>query len=247
MNRYVKSWLKGFTLVELLMTFFLIGVLVVFSLFYIPAQTAKARDAVRKENIGNVGKYIEDYYDDTGCYPSSVPVCGYSLDSGTKTYVSNIPCDPKSKDSYVYVSEISDCPSWFQLYGNLEYTKDSIIDRVGCRDGCGPKCQFNFGTSSSNVRLNPYCKETVPTPSPILTPTPTIVVTPTPTSSPTPTPIPTPTPQNMQYVCAPGGACEVFARPEISGCPDIYINDPTCQNNPCKDKKYRCHDSRGKK
>lgn len=218
---------QGLVLIELLI------VMTVFALFFIaffmlvPAQFAKARDAVRKGNIDKLTKFIEDYYSDTDCYPVSIPLCGNSFTLGGTTYLADIPCDPETKNSYVYVSEISPCPKWFQIYGILEYTADSSIDEVGCRNGCGPECQFNYGAASSNVRLNSLCKET-----------PIIPSTPGPTTTPGPPP--------LQYVCAPGGACEAFMYPELSGCPDIYLNDPTCQNNQCSTPKNRCHDARGK-
>lgn len=219
----------GFTLVEISVILMLVGVMVVFSMLYVPAQIAKARDAERKGNIDAIGKFIEEYYADVGCYPVSIPDCDNPFKLGDKAYISNLPCDPRTKDSYVYVSEISSCPGWFQLYGNLEYAQDKIIDELGCRNGCGPKCQFNYGTASTNVRLNPFCQQTS-----------------TPSTSPS-TLVPTLAPIKQQYVCAPGGGCEVFAYPELSGCPDIYLDDPTCQGGQwCSDPKYRCHDARGK-
>lgn len=221
----MKVWLQGFTLVEILTVIVLVGSLVALSLINVPAQIAKARDAERKGSVDKIGKFIEEYYMDSGCYPISIPTCGNPLVLGDKTYISSLPCDPKTENSYVYVSEIASCPSWFQLYGNLEYTQDSIIDSLGCRNGCGPKCQFNYGVASSNVRLNPFCQDGLATLGP--TPTPALEA------------------PKLQYVCAPGGACEAFLYPELSGCPDIYLDDPTCQNQ-CGDPKNRCHDSRGK-
>jgi len=227
----MKFWKQGFTLVEVLVVVVLVGILIIFSLLNVPAQIARARDAQRKGDIDRVGKFIEDYYDDTGCYPISIPSCGNSFYFEDKVYLYDLPCDPRSRLSYVYVSEINSCPSWYQLYGNLENSQDTIIDKLGCRNGCGPKCQFNYGISSSNIRLNPFCEETLP------------ISTDTPSTSPIPTT--TPEPIKLQYVCAPGGGCEAFVAPELSGCPDIYLDDPTCQGQ-CSVPKNRCHDSRGK-
>jgi type II secretory pathway pseudopilin PulG len=223
----VKFRLRGFTLVEILVVFVVLAAVIILSVLNVPVLLAKARDARRKADIDEMGKYIEEYYADSGCYPATLPDCGNPFSLNDKVYIASLPCDPQTGNSYVYVPEISNCPGWFQLYGNLEYTQDSIIDKLGCRNGCGPKCQFNYGTSSTNQKLNPFCQTTA-TPAP---------------------PIPSPTPSftNLQYVCAPGGGCEVFANPGASGCPNIYLNDPTCQGNTqCSNPKNRCHDSRGK-
>jgi hypothetical protein len=130
--------------------------------------------------------------------------------------LSDIPCDPKDDFiSYIYVTENAECPSWFQLYTNLEDEDDVIIEKVGCTYGCGPDCQFNYGVASPNQNLNPYCGPEAPPVDP------------------------------AEYVCDPAGSCEVYSDPEISGCPDIYPDDPTCQDQ-CEPRINRCHDERGK-
>ena len=216
--------IRAFTLVEILTVIAVISGLIIFSAASIPKQMMKARDSVRKSHIRKMASSIEEYYQDTKCYPISIPLCTNPLIKGDLALINKIPCDPKTKNSYVYVPELSDCPKWFQLYGILEDTDDPIIEKVGCSNGCGPKCQFNFGIASTNQVLDPFCSEVQP--------------------SPDPSPQEETTPVN-QYVCAPGGSCEIFTNPEISGCPDIYLNDPTCQEQ-CGDRIYRCHDSRGK-
>ena len=215
--------LGGFTLVEILVVVALLAAIIVLSVLNAPALLAKARDASRKADIDEIGKYIEEYYADTGCYPATLPSCGYPFFLNDKIYIARLPCDPKTGTSYVYVPEISSCPGWFQLYGNLENVQDTIINKLGCQNGCGPKCQFNYGTSSTNQKLNPFCQVAAASAS-------------SHSSS----------PPNLQYVCAPGGNCQAFANPGISGCPNIYLNDPTCQGGTqCSDPKNRCHDSRG--
>lgn len=235
MIRKLKKIIKGFTLVEILVVIILIGVITVFSATEVPAQMQKSRDAVRKVHIDTVKKVIDEYYQDAGCYPQTIPTCKNSLILGDLVIKDNIPCDPKSKLSYTYVPEISDCPKWFQFYTNLEYTSDSIIDKVGCRNGCGPVCQYNYGVASSNQKLNPFCEQSsTPPPGP-------------PGSEPSPSPDPDPLGSEiqLQYVCSPSGACEAYANPGLSGCPDVYLNDPTCQDA-CSERENRCHDSRGK-
>ncbi len=226
-------------------------------------QFQKARDARRKADLNRISKAIEELYQDEGCYPVAIPSCGNSLKNGEVNLLNNIPCDPKTKKSYVYVNQGGNCSNWFQLYATLEYTADTIIDRVDCRrNGCGPDCQYNYGVASTNKNLNNYCVAAGSSPPPMPTPTPepgaptpgapTPGITPTPTPSatpgggfPTPTPEPPPA-QPLQYVCAPpNGVCIPFFDPERSGCPDVYPDDPTCQNV-CWDSKNQCHDERGK-
>ena len=224
----VKKIFKSFTLVEILIVLTITGIISVFSVTNAPTQIKKSRDAIRKVQIDRIKKAIEDYYQDSECYPQTIPACTNSIVLGETTYLDTIACDPKTKLSYTYVAEISDCPSWYQLYANLEYFQDKAVDEVGCRNGCGPDCQFNYGVSSPNQQLDPYCE----------------IVTTSTSETGTTEPIPeTETPE--QYVCSPSGSCEVFANPEISGCPDIYLNDPTCQNA-CIKKINTCHDDRGK-
>lgn len=218
-----KKRFKSFTLIEILIILTITSVISVFSAVNAPTQLQKARDAVRKLQIDRIKKAVQEYYQDNDCYPQIIPVCTNSISSGTMTYLDKIACDPKTKLSYTYVPEISECPQWYQLYGNLEHEKDKIIDKIGCRNGCGPDCQFNYGVSSTNQTLDPFCGISVSTDEPEIPE------------------------EDMpeQYVCAPSGSCEVFADPEISGCPDIYLNDPTCQDA-CNQRKNRCHDARGK-
>lgn len=199
LNRF-KISKKGITLVEILIVMTILIVLSIFAVLTIPPQMQKARDAVRKQNLDTMKKAIEEYQQDTNCYPQSIPSCQNKLINGGLNLLDNIPCDPHSRLSYTYVPEVSDCPSWYQLYANLEYTSDQIIDKVGCRNGCGPQCQFNYGTASSNQTLNPYCEEETDLESP------------------------------LQYACSPSGRCEIYVDTIDSSCPDFYLSDPTCQD-----------------
>ncbi|KKP48210.1 MAG: Type II secretion system protein G [Candidatus Woesebacteria bacterium GW2011_GWA1_33_30] len=228
MIRKLKKIIKGFTLVEILVILVIIGSASIFSVIQIPVQLQKAKDAVRKSNLDSMKKAIDEFYQDSNCYPQTIPACKNALVLGSLVIKDNLPCDPKTSLSYTYVPEISECPKWFQLYANLEYTNDRIIDKIGCRFGCGPNCQFNYGVASPNQNLNPFCEaETLSDPISSLE------------SS------PTPIPEQLQYVCSPSGNCEIYANPELSGCPDVYLNDSLCQRA-CSERENRCHDARGK-
>lgn len=235
--RKKKAQFFGFTLVEVITILVVISGLIILSYLNIPAIQARVRDARRKADLHKMAIAIADYEDTNNCYPVSLPVCETEFKDKDEVIVSSIPCDPQNNESYIYVAENSDCPSWFQYYTNLEYEDDPVIDRVGCRYGCGPDCQFNYGVASPNQNLNPYCQapetedgdgdggededddeddeETATDDDP------------------------------AEYVCDPAGRCEVYQDPEISGCPNIYPNDPECQNQ-CDPRENRCRNERGK-
>jgi prepilin-type N-terminal cleavage/methylation domain-containing protein len=216
-TRKKKKQFFGFTLVEVITVLIVIAGLLIFSYLSIPTIQAKVRDARRKADLHKMAISIADYEETNNCYPVSLPVCKTAFKDGDEIVVSSIPCDPDTNESYVYVSENSECPSWFQLYTILEYDDDALIDEVGCRYGCGPDCQFNYGVASPNQNLNPYC----------LGPDAPAAEDP------------------VEYVCDPAGKCEIYEDPEISGCPDIYPDDPTCQEQ-CEPRENRCKNERGK-
>lgn len=229
--KHLKRILSAFTLVEILIVSTVIGLVTIFSVVNGQTQLQKTRDAVRKSNIDQIKLAIEEYYQDKECYPQALPTCGNSFQDGSKVIIDSIPCDPTEKLSYTYVPETSNCPKSYQLYATLEYKNDGIIDKIGCRNGCGPECQFNYGVASTNEKLNPFCDEN------LVQDSPSAIATQIPINQPT---------EVIQYVCSPNGNCEAYSNPEISDCPNVYVNDPLCQNT-CTDRKQRCHDARGKK
>lgn len=214
MSIYSKN--NGFTLVEILIALTVLSVLFVVAFLIVPKQLMKARDAVRKAQLDSYKKSVDEYYQNNECYPRTVPSCGNPLVLGDMTIKDSLPCDPGTGFSYIYVTDLSQCPKWFQIYTNLEIEDDKIIEKVGCSNGCGPACQFNYGVASSNQKLDPYC---------------TVYGEPQPV---------------QQYVCAPGGGCEVFEDPIISGCTNIYPDDPTCGGGDQCTPGNRCKNSKGK-
>lgn len=222
---------KSFSLIEILVVIAILGVLAISSYIGISQQFKKVRDARRKADLNILRNALEEYYDSRNCYLETLPPCYSSLKLENNEFLSSIPCDPKTHFDYAYVSSGYQCSGHYKLYTKLELIDDPIIDFVSCRFGCGPECQYNYGVSSPNVGLD-YC-----------TPTP-----PPPTTAPTTQPLP-PTITPVQYVCAPGGGqsglCEPFAIPTLSECPEIYPDNPTC-NNACSTPANRCKSAKGK-
>lgn len=223
---------RALSLIEVLIVISIIGLLFFLLFPPITTQLKKARDARRKLDLDMIAKNLEQDYDSIGFYPEIVPNCNQS---------DSIPCDPKTRTNYTYLSDGNEKSSWFKLYTNLERDLDSSIDLAGCRYGCGPDCQYNYGVSSPNIGLDYCLPEVSPTPSSII-----------PTSTPgQPTPTRTPTPTPIQYACSPAsgpmpeGQCEAYDDPILSECPKVYPNDPTCASE-CENKDNRCRNARGK-
>jgi len=59
-------------------------------------------------------------------------------------------------------------------------------------------------------------------------------------------PLDTCKPPPKLYACSPSTSCLEFADPQLSECPIVFPDDPTCQNA-CDIKENRCHDESGKK
>lgn len=92
---------NGFTLIEILIVFTLIGLLVGLGLPQFKYATKRAREAVLKENLFIMRKLINQYYTDKGKYPLSLQTL---VD---EEYLRSIPIDPmtKSSDTWVEVQQ----------------------------------------------------------------------------------------------------------------------------------------------
>lgn len=215
-------WLRGITLLEILITIIILSILILSSFLVLPSHIAKSRDATRKTNLHRVKTALNEYYYEAGNFPLTLPDCDQPLKIGNEVILNKIPCDPKTKSPYFYQINIGQ-PDSFRMYTNLENITDLSISFVQCQKGCGPSCQYNYGVSSSNILLE-NCLPPLSTPTTTLNP--------------------------LIYACSPGGGssngrCDQFDNPEISLCPKVYNNDPTC-NNECSDPKNRCKNAAGK-
>ena len=251
--------MKGFTLVELLIVITIIAILAMMVLFSVSPfkQINKGYDSVRKKDLNNIKIALENYNSDHLCYPPAgiLDVCGGDQ---LAPYLDPIPCDPQTKENYLYIPEEGNVCSGYRVLTTLKNRTDPFIEQVGCNIamGCGTggDVSYNYGVSSPGLLVGIYTPTSTPTPTgsttptPSLTPTATTTPTPSGTTTPTPTPTPTPTstptptatptspPQN-NYTCSYIGECVFYADPSLHGCPLPYFTEDTCNNecgNPAK-------------
>lgn len=121
---------EGFTLIELIVV---IGIISILSAMVITVlnpfdQFEKARDARRKSDLAQIQKALEQYYQDTGKYPSStsttykiIGLNAGTIDWGTSNtsnwpYMNVLPQDPDNSRTYVYYSTGQS----YWLYASLE-------------------------------------------------------------------------------------------------------------------------------
>jgi len=170
----------GFTLMELLIIIALLGTIAVAILVGInpSGQIKKGQDSKRKQELNQLSKALEDWFNDKGCYPKTTEIC-YSNDiSGFKPlwdphcficgnesqspvfpYLSSLPCDPvHPTKKYLYQVELpgnlQSCATWYRVYTILSNTTDPAIAEVGCTaNNCPSRPGFNYGISSPNIGL----------------------------------------------------------------------------------------------
>jgi general secretion pathway protein G len=96
-NLSSKKHKKGFTLIEMIIVFALIGILVGLGLPQYKTATTRGREAVLKEDLFLMRTLIRQYYSDKGKYPISLQTL---VD---EEYLYKIPVDPITKSSSTWI------------------------------------------------------------------------------------------------------------------------------------------------
>jgi general secretion pathway protein G len=109
---------KGFTLIEIMIVFALIGILVGLALPRYGHSRRRAQEAVLKEDLFTLRDLINKYYTDKGKYPASLRTL---VEDG---YLRTIPIDPMTGSAETWI-EIRDTPSYEEMVPNMEF---GIID-----------------------------------------------------------------------------------------------------------------------
>jgi len=88
---------RGFTLIEIIIVFTLIGILVGLGIPSYKNATKKGREAVLKEDLYQFRKLIDQYYHDKGKYPGSLQAL---VD---ERYLRKIPVDPMTNSAETWI------------------------------------------------------------------------------------------------------------------------------------------------
>lgn len=157
----------GFTMLELIIVFAIIGILATFLLGgnFINSQR-RARDTARKTDLSNIAKALELYFNDYTTYPASnaqgqILGCGAAGDqvcdwgeawtgAGTTVYLSRMPEDTSPGRRYYY--EQVDSGLGWNLYARLEVADDkSLVPglTVNCYTGDDSECNYRISGGSS--------------------------------------------------------------------------------------------------
>lgn len=128
MKHQLNKQTSGFSLIELLVVIFIIGVLATIVLPNFLGARERARDSRRKQDLHTIKDALRLYYNDHQAFPT--PASGtVSLGSD---YLVETPLDPVSGDPYVYQSTDTDV---FILRATLENESDA--DSASSQTQCG--------------------------------------------------------------------------------------------------------------
>jgi len=109
---------RGFTLIEMIIVFALIGILLGLALPRYQHSRRKAQEAVLKEDLFQMRKLIDQYYTDKGKYPASLRTLV------EENYLRTLPVDPMTGSAETW-QEIKDQPSYDEMVPGVEY---GIVD-----------------------------------------------------------------------------------------------------------------------
>lgn len=118
MRKQGDRFRRGFTLIEIMIVFALIGILVGLALPRYQHSRRRAQEAVLREDLFVLRKLINEYYTDKGKYPATLKTLV------EENYVRMIPIDPITGSADTW-QEVKDQPSYEELVPGVEY---GIVD-----------------------------------------------------------------------------------------------------------------------
>lgn len=128
--------MKGFTLIELVVTISILGVVSLIGLNIFSGAKATARDNIRKQDLKKLSLALEIYLHKNTFYIKGVGSCKADTPTFYSTIVSDltgtVPTDPNNKTQYCYMGNSSG--SSYRLFTKLERPNTSDPNFVDCPD-----------------------------------------------------------------------------------------------------------------
>lgn len=143
-------------MIELLIVVAILGILLFLLIFTTFRQVSKGRDGKRKADLEKIKVAFEDYYNDNNCYPLPEDWVEYECDSADfKPYLNTIPCDPLTKELYLYIPSEDWVCNGYRMLAKLENADDPSVTGVGCdpTGGCGyaEDGAYNYGVAQGTT------------------------------------------------------------------------------------------------
>lgn len=140
----MKQTRAGFTLVELLVSLSIIAVLTAIGIASFSTASKQSRDTKRKSDLQQIRAALEMYRSDNGNYPSAGSGSWVEVTAGlttplVSTYISDVPADPLSGQSYYYMATN---PSGGAYYG---FCLSGQLESEDPNDTCTAYTGQNFG------------------------------------------------------------------------------------------------------
>ncbi len=124
---------RGFSLLQMIIDIAILSILLVLVVILIDpiTQIKKAKDATRAHDLNELKNSLDAYYNDFGCYPTTIPF-GSEWRVGSTVYMAKVPqapdCDSNPSNCYLYqVDQNNPCPQW-----NIIYVKNDLEKNVSC-------------------------------------------------------------------------------------------------------------------
>lgn len=125
----------GFTLIEILVSATIIGLLATIGIAGFQSVTRSGRDALRKTDLEQLRSALEIYKSEAGFYPTAT-TCVANLSSD---YINPYPSDPRAPTfRYCY---IRDSTLTYRLCAHLE-NGSTTLDLCGGTNNCGVNCNY---------------------------------------------------------------------------------------------------------
>jgi len=130
----MKAKRSSFTLIELLLVMALLAVLALLLIGNFSSTMKRGRDQQRKNDLNQIQKALETYYEDNQSYPTFDIFSGpsgkfcktISCSANETVYMVKTPKDPNSSYiyRYLYINPVSGASSRYYLFSYIENTLD---------------------------------------------------------------------------------------------------------------------------